>query len=82
MKSIIPEGVTATSLEAYIAFMRFLEEYNRQRQFDDINGLLSEMSLTTFGYMERSADPCLWHDWEKSLEEVLIETGAIKKERK
>ena len=78
MQSIIPENVKATSLEAYIAIIRFLEEYNKYLQSSDINGLLGDMSLDTFGYMQQSADPSTWIAWENNLKEVLIESGALK----
>ena len=79
MKSIIPKNIRATSLEAYIAMIRFLEEYNKDLQSPDINSLLGDMSLDTFGYMEQSADPSAWISWEKNLQEVFIEAGALKK---
>ena len=79
MQSTIPENVKATSLEAYIAMIRFLEEYNKYLQSSDINGLLGDISLDTFGYMQQSADPSAWIAWENNLKEVLIESGALKK---
>lgn len=59
-----------TSLEAYNSMIKTIEAYNKFLQSDDINCLLSSMSLTTFTD-GGSADPAVWYDWENSVQEII-----------
>jgi hypothetical protein len=72
MEHRITKDTKITSLEAYKAMFMVIEEYNKTVKSDDINGLLSDMSLVpcgTAGY--DSADSAIMYDWERFLELVL-----------
>lgn len=63
IKLMITKDTKITVLDAYNAMIKTIEDYNKFLQSDDINGLLSAMSLTTFTD-GGSADPAVWEDWQ------------------
>lgn len=54
-----------TEKQAYLAMLMFLEQYFHQTQSDDIGALLGSMS---FLEDENTADPAMWHDWQKCIQ--------------
>ncbi len=70
MEEKITKKTSVTILEAYNAMIKTIEEYNKFLQSDDINALLSGMSLTTFTD-GGSADPAVWDDWENNIKEII-----------
>lgn len=70
MNTKITKNTHITILEAYNAMINTIESYNKYLQSDDINCLLSSMSLTTFEDGS-SADPAVWEDWENSIQEII-----------
>jgi hypothetical protein len=70
MENEISQNTKITSLDAYNAMIKTIEDYNKFLQSDDINGLLSAMSLTTFTD-GGSADPAVWESWENAIHAIL-----------
>lgn len=70
MEREITKDTKVTVLDAYKVMIKTIEEYNKFLQSDDINGLLSAMSLTTFTD-GGSADPAVWEDWQHALKTIL-----------
>jgi hypothetical protein len=58
-------------LQAYKAMFLFLEKYNERINADEINILLGSMDLSIFGTDERPADPAMWNEWERCVQEIL-----------
>lgn len=70
MENKIAQNTKITVFDAYIAMIKTIEDYNKFLQSDDINGLLSAMSLTTFTD-GGSADPAVWESWENAIHAIL-----------
>lgn len=77
MQNEITKDTQISMLDAYNAMIKTIEKYNKFLQSDDINGLLSAMSLTTFAD-GGSADPAVWHDWEYAIKRTLQEKQRTK----
>ena len=68
------DDIKITVQDAYIAMYRFLEhEYNMTKS-DEIGGMLGSMSLLDDG---KTADPAIWNDWLRIVEEVLSGNNDI-----
>ena len=63
-----------TIRQAYIAMIRFLEQYYERSQSEDIVDLLSGLNLEIWKDGS-SADPAMWQDWKASVEHVLSEAA-------
>jgi hypothetical protein len=58
-------NISLTSLQAFNAMTKFLEDYYKKSLSDDIGALLGEMQ---FVEGNRTADPAIWGDWLKASE--------------
>lgn len=58
-------NISLTSLQAFNAMTKFLEDYYKKSLADDIGALLGEMQ---FVEGNRTADPVIWGDWLESSE--------------
>jgi hypothetical protein len=54
---------------AYKAMVRFLERYYTLTNSEDVGALLGSMSMDVF-QDGKSADPAIWEDWLRAIEEV------------
>ncbi len=52
-----------TIRQAFDAMTSFLEAYYNQTYSSQINSLLSDMDMGTWGDGNQTADPALWEDW-------------------
>ena len=59
--------------EGYAAMYAFLEHRYNLTQSDDLGALLSQMSLLPDG---GTADPALWHDWQRAIK--VARDGGVK----
>ena len=59
--------------EAYAAMFAFLENRYRLTESDEIGALLGSMSLLPDG---GTADPALWEDWLKAIDDA--ESGNVR----
>jgi hypothetical protein len=59
---------------AYKAMVRFLENYWKVGQEEEIAVLLSSMSLEIF-QDGKPADPAMWSDWLQAIADVMAEQG-------
>jgi hypothetical protein len=57
-----------TAQEAYIAMHKYLEHLYALTNSDDLAGLLGSMSLLPDGH---PADPAVWIDWTRIVQEVI-----------
>lgn len=72
MARILPEFIRIEPCRTYVALMRFLEEYNKNLQNEEINGLISEIQQPHLAQKTYKL-------WLETLREVLIEAGELKK---
>ncbi len=59
-----------TEKQAYLAMIEFLDDYYEQTQSDEIGELLGSLQLLEDG---KPADPAMWEDWLKSIENISVE---------
>jgi hypothetical protein len=59
-----------TELQAFNAMRKFLEGYYERTHSDDLGSLLGDLQLFPEG---GTFDPAAWHDWIRSVKEVLKE---------
>ena len=67
--------IKVNELQAYKAMFLFLEKYNEHIHADEINILLGSMDLSIFGNDERPADPAMWNEWMRCLQEILHQSS-------
>jgi hypothetical protein len=60
-----------TNLQAFNAMRKFLEGYYERTNSDDVGSLLGDLQLLSGG--GGTFDPAAWHDWIRSVKEVLSE---------
>ena len=58
--------VFLTSLQAYNVMFKLLEDFYNKTKSDDIGSLLGIMCFFPDG---GTADPAIWHDWQKATEQ-------------
>ncbi len=56
-----------TVLQAYLAMVKFLEEFYQRTGSDDVAVLLGGMQLLKDG---KTADPAAWNDWMKCVKSI------------
>lgn len=55
--------IKLTARQAFDAMINFLERYYEKTASNQINNLLSDMDMNTWGNGNETADPALWEDW-------------------
>ena len=58
--------VSLTPLQAYNIMFKLFEDFYKKTKSDDIGSLLGIMCFFPDG---NTADPAIWHDWKKAIEQ-------------